>query len=229
MMEKIVLKAQNEEELKNMVSRSLTLKEDETYQVKVLKHPKKILFINIKGEYEIEIVKKSDLKSSDVKSEKLRIQNEEKFVKKEKKDTKNQSNIDSRKNSNRKNYRNENSENEEKISQNSQDDTNIDKIRGFFKEFIVNAKLDIKIINVKKEVDTKAATFVNKEDIARYKSEVKDDLYLIRKDMFLMKEDIFKEIHKIRSEANQNKFDLIKWFISLFITLALMIIGLYLK
>ena len=41
MMEKIVLKAQNEEELKNMVSRSLTLKEDETYQVKVLKHPKK--------------------------------------------------------------------------------------------------------------------------------------------------------------------------------------------
>ena len=83
--------------------------------------------------------------------------------------------------------------------------------------------------NVKKEVDTKAATFVNKEDIARYKSEVKDDLYLIRKDMFLMKEDIFKEIHKIRSEANQNKFDLIKWFISLFITLALMIIGLYLK
>ncbi len=83
--------------------------------------------------------------------------------------------------------------------------------------------------NVKREVDTKAATFVNKEDIARYKSEVKDDLYLIRKDMFLMKEDIFKEIHKIRSEANQNKFDLIKWFISLFITLALMIIGLYLK
>ena len=76
MMEKIVLKAQNEEELKNMVSRSLTLKEDETYQVKVLKHPKKILFINIKGEYEIEIVKKSDLKSSDVKSEKLRIKNE---------------------------------------------------------------------------------------------------------------------------------------------------------
>ena len=69
-----------------------------------------------------------------------------------------------------------------------------------------------------------------KEDIARYKSEVKDDLYLSNeKTLFLMKEDYFKEIHKIRSEANQNKFDLIKWFISLFITLALMIIGLYLK
>ena len=165
MMEKIVLKAQNEEELKNMVSRSLTLKEDETYQVKVLKHPKKILFINIKGEYEIEIVKKSDLKSSDVKTEKPRIQNEEKFVKKEKKDTKNQSNIDSRKNSNKKNYRNENSENEEKISQNSQDDINIDKIRGFFKEFIVNAKIDVRIVNIKKENNNKYLVILDGKDM----------------------------------------------------------------
>ena len=165
MMEKIILKAQNEEELKNMVSRSLTLKEDETYQVKVLKHPKKILFINIKGEYEIEIVKKSDLKSSDVKTEKSRVQNEEEFSKKEKKDTKNQSNIDSRKNSNRKNYRNENSENEEKISQNSQDDINIDKIRGFFKEFIVNAKIDVRIVNIKKENNNKYLVILDGKDM----------------------------------------------------------------
>lgn len=164
-MEKIVLKAQNEEELKNMVSRSLTLKEDETYQVKVLKHPKKILFINIKGEYEIEIVKKSDLKSSDVKTEKSRVQNEEEFSRKEKKDTKNQSNIDSRKNSNRKNYRNENSENEEKISQNSQDDINIDKIRGFFKEFIVNAKIDVRIVNIKKENNNKYLVILDGKDM----------------------------------------------------------------
>ena len=154
MMEKIVLKAQNEEELKNMVSRSLTLKEDETYQVKVLKHPKKILFINIKGEYEIEIVKKSDLKSSDVKSEKSRVQNEEKFVKKEKKDVKNQNNYDSKKNNIRKNYRNESPENEEKVIQNSQDDTNI-----------VNAKLDIKIINVKKENNGKYLVILDGKDM----------------------------------------------------------------
>ena len=164
-MEKIVLKAQNEEELKNMVSRSLTLKEDETYQVKVLKHPKKILFINIKGEYEIEIVKKSDLKANDAKTEKSRIQNEEKFVKKEKKDTKNQINIDSRKNNSRKNYRNEKSENEEKVSQNNQDDTNIDKIRGFFKEFIVNIKLDIRIVNIKKENNNKYLVILDGKDM----------------------------------------------------------------
>ena len=164
-MEKIILKAQNEEELKNMVSRSLTLKEDETYQVKVLKHPKKILFINIKGEYEIEIVKKSDLKSSDVKSEKPRVQNEEKISKKEKKDVKNQNNYDTKKNNIRKNYRNESPENEEKVIQNSQDDTNIDKIRGFFKEFIVNAKLDIKIINVKKENNGKYLVILDGKDM----------------------------------------------------------------
>ena len=100
-----------------------------------------------------------------MKSEKLRIQNEEKFVKKEKKDTKNQSNIDSRKNSNRKNYRNENSENEEKISQNSQDDINIDKIRGFFKEFIVNAKIDVRIVNIKKENNNKYLVILDGKDM----------------------------------------------------------------
>ena len=164
-MEKIVLKAQNEEELKNMVSRSLTLKEDETYQVKVLKHPKKILFINIKGEYEIEIVKKSDLKSSDVKSEKSRIQNEEKISKKEKKDVRNPNNYDSKKNNIRKNYRNESPENEEKVIQNSQDDTNIDKIRGFFKEFIVNAKIDVRIVNIKKENNNKYLVILDGKDM----------------------------------------------------------------
>ena len=164
-MEKIVLKAQNEEELKNMVSRSLTLKEDETYQVKVLKHPKKILFINIKGEYEIEIVKKSDLKSSDVKTEKPRIQNEEKISKKEKKDVRNPNNYDSKKNNIRKNYRNESPENEEKVIQNSQDDTNIDKIRGFFKEFIVNAKIDVRIVNIKKENNNKYLVILDGKDM----------------------------------------------------------------
>ena len=42
MMEKIILKSQNEEELKEMIERSLTLQEDETYRVKILKYPKKI-------------------------------------------------------------------------------------------------------------------------------------------------------------------------------------------
>jgi len=158
-MEKIVLKAQNEEELKNMVSRSLTLKEDETYQVKVLKHPKKILFINIKGEYEVKIIKKSELKTNENKTkiEKTKTQSENNNVKKE-----NGNNYP--KNNNKKNYKNENSESKEK-SVTNQPDTNIDKIRAFFKEFIVNIKMDIRIVNIKKENNNKYLVILDGKDM----------------------------------------------------------------
>ena len=158
-MEKIILKAQNEEELKNMISRSLTLKEDETYQVKVLKYPKKILFVNIKGEYEIEIVKKSELKTNKTETQELKIQNKNKDVKK---DIKNYSlQKENNKNSNnKKNYRNGNFENDENHS-----DMNIDKIRGFFKEFIVSVSLDIKIVNIKKENNGKYLVILDGKDM----------------------------------------------------------------
>ena len=158
MMEKIVLKAQNEEELKNMVSRSLTLKEDETYQVKVLKHPKKILFINIKGEYEVKIIKKSELKTNENKT---KTQSENNNVKKE---TKKENGNNYPKNNNKKNYKNENSESKEK-SVTNQPDTNIDKIRAFFKEFIVNIKMDIRIFNIKKENNNKYLVILDGKDM----------------------------------------------------------------
>ena len=157
-MEKIVLKAQNEEELKNMVSRSLTLKEDETYQVKVLKHPKKILFINIKGEYEVKIIKKSELKTNENKT---KTQSENNNVKKE---TKKENGNNYPKNNNKKNYKNENSESKEKPVTN-QPDTNIDKIRAFFKEFIVNIKMDIRIVNIKKENNNKYLIILDGKDM----------------------------------------------------------------
>ena len=158
MMEKIVLKAQNEEELKNMVSRSLTLKEDETYQVKVLKHPKKILFINIKGEYEVKIIKKSELKTNENKT---KTQSENNNVKKE---TKKENGNNYPKNNNKKNYKNENSESKEK-SVTNQPDTNIDKISAFFKEFIVNIKMDIRIVNIKKENNNKYLVILDGKDM----------------------------------------------------------------
>ena len=157
-MEKIVLKAQNEEELKNMVSRSLTLKEDETYQVKVLKHPKKILFINIKGEYEVKIIKKSELKTNENKT---KTQSENNNVKKE---TKKENGNNYPKNNNKKNYKNENSESKEK-SVTNQPDTNIDKIRAFFKEFIVNIKMDMRIVNIKKENNNKYLVILDGKDM----------------------------------------------------------------
>ena len=157
-MEKIVWKAQNEEERKNMVSRSLTLKEDETYQVKVLKHPKKILFINIKGEYEVKIIKKSELKTNENKT---KTQSENNNVKKE---TKKENGNNYPKNNNKKNYKNENSESKEK-SVTNQPDTNMDKIRAFFKEFIVNIKMDIRIVNIKKENNNKYFVILDGKDM----------------------------------------------------------------
>lgn len=163
MMEKIILKAQNEEELKNMISRSLTLKEDETYQVKVLKYPKKILFINIKGEYEIEIIKKSELRTNKIETEKLKAQDESKFVKKDEK------NYDlykeNNRNNNKRSYKNESFENDEKFNQENYSDTNIDKIRGFFKEFIIGIRLDIRIINIKKENSGKYLVILDGKDM----------------------------------------------------------------
>ena len=163
MMEKIVLKAQNEDELKNMINRSLTLKEDETYRVKVLKYPKKILFISIKGEYEIEIIKKSELKNSEIKieTEKLKVQNE---YKTERKEIERKSGNNFQKNNSRKNYKNENLENEKK-SLNNQLDTNIDKIRAFFKKFIVSVKLDVRVVNIRKENNNKYLVILDGKDM----------------------------------------------------------------
>ena len=46
-----------------------------------------------------------------------------------------------------------------------QDDTNIDKIRGFFKEFIVNAKIDVRIVNIKKENNNKYLVILDGKDM----------------------------------------------------------------
>ena len=44
-----------------------------------------------------------------------------------------------------------------------------------------------------------------------------------------IKEDLLRLELKLVSEIKDNKTDLLKWFIGLFIALALMVIGLYLK
>lgn len=43
------------------------------------------------------------------------------------------------------------------------------------------------------------------------------------------KDFVAKEIEKVRTEIERSKTDMIKWLVGLFITLALMIIGLYIK
>ena len=183
-MEKIVLKAKNREELDNMVKRTLTLGEDEEFRIKVLKEPKKILFFNINGEYEIDIVKKGEKREiSRVKP--ASGKNDGKYENK-KNEARNSGNghRENRKNdgkntkentkSGRKNWNGQNTENKEKNLGNehlnsenvkiqkeenrkaeteaeNSNDPNFDRIRSFMKEFIVNSKLSLKIVNISKE------------------------------------------------------------------------------
>ena len=188
-MEKIVLKAKNREELDNMVKRTLTLGEDEEFRIKVLKEPKKILFFNINGEYEIDIVKKGEKREiSRVKPVENRTgsgKNDGKHENK-KNEARNSGNghRENRKNdgkntkentkSGRKNWNGQNTENKEKnpgnnhlnsenvkiqkeenrkveIESENSNDPNFDRIRSLMKEFIVNSKLSLKIVNISKE------------------------------------------------------------------------------
>ena len=132
------LQAQNINELEEMIKRSITLNKDETINIKVIKEPKKILFLKIKGIYEIEIVKKvteNDKKDKKIESKKIEHKEKKNFDKKiENKTIK----IEKK---------------EEKNIQENNKNINYNKIRSFIKEFIVNTKLDIKIIDIKKVGD----------------------------------------------------------------------------
>ncbi len=132
------LQAQNINELEEMIKRSITLDKDETINIKVIKEPKKILFLKIKGIYEIEIVKKvteNDKKDKKIESKKIENKEKKNFDKKiENKTIK----IEKK---------------EEKNIQENNENINYNKIRSFIKEFIVNTKLDIKIIDIKKVGD----------------------------------------------------------------------------
>lgn len=188
-MEKIVLKAKNREELDNMVKRSLTLGEDEEFRITVLKEPKKILFFNVNGEYEIEIVKKGEKKEkTKVKPAENRTGSWKNEVKPENRKNEfrasgnnhkeNRKNDGKNKKENvkqgRKNWNDQNSDNREKYQKNERlnnentrvqkeenkkveveaensDDPNFGRIRSFMKEFIVNSKLSLKIVNISKE------------------------------------------------------------------------------
>ncbi|MDO5089303.1 MAG: R3H domain-containing nucleic acid-binding protein [Leptotrichiaceae bacterium] len=168
-MNKIVLKAQNREELDSMIKRALTLENDETFKINIIKEPKKILFFNIKGIYEIEIVKKHEIEKNKNSSNKQEKRNEIKEnkregkkdrktakenFKKEKNKTENRRPADNRTNSSFSSQNTENtqiSRNQEVVKEVRNDDPNYDRIRSFIKEFIVNSKLDIKIVQISRE------------------------------------------------------------------------------
>lgn len=124
-MNKIILQAKNKEELELLIKSNITLQEDETYLIKELKRPFNFFFINLKGKYEITILKKEELEKVKKESKK-EVNIAPKTVKiKEKKEIKK-----------------ENSKPQEDITK---------KIKNTFMQFVEKTELHIEIESIKLE------------------------------------------------------------------------------
>ena len=87
MNEVIKLRAKSEKEVEKMAKSILHLKENETFEIMVVKKPKKILFLNIEGEYEIRVVdkkKKQEINEIKKAEKTVKVQAEKKETVKEK-------------------------------------------------------------------------------------------------------------------------------------------------
>ena len=139
--EVIKLKAKNENEVEKMVKNTLNLKNDETFEIKEIKKPKKILFLNIEGEYEVRIVKKIDkIKKEEKKTPVVpkEKEKEKEILKKPKKEEKKEI---------KKTEEIKNIKPVEKKSTDSVDSIE-NQIRAIIKEFIVVAKLNVNIKSI---------------------------------------------------------------------------------
>lgn len=68
-MTKFNLKGNSQKEIEDKISKTVTLEKDEKILIKVIKEPKKFLFINFQGEYEVSIIKKGFENKKEVKKE----------------------------------------------------------------------------------------------------------------------------------------------------------------
>ena len=131
-MDKTIIEGINKQEVEEKIKKIFHLEKDEAVRITVVKEPKKILFLNIKGKYEVEIVSKAELEAEKIEAKKQEVKKQE--TKKQEIKKQEIKPIVKR---------------EPQIVANN--DSNVDKIRSFMKEFIVNSKLDIKIKNIKKD------------------------------------------------------------------------------
>ncbi|MFZ1300832.1 MAG: R3H domain-containing nucleic acid-binding protein [Leptotrichiaceae bacterium] len=131
-MDKTIIEGINKQEVEEKIKKIFHLEKDEAVRITVVKEPKKILFLNIKGKYEVEIVSKAELEAEKIEAKKQEVKKQE--TKKQEIKKQEIKPIVKR---------------EPQIVANN--DTNVDKIRSFMKEFIVNSKLDIKIKDIKKD------------------------------------------------------------------------------
>ena len=154
--EVIKLRAKSEKEVEQMAKNILHLKENETFEIMVLKKPKKFLFLNIEGEYEIRVVdKKKKQEINEIKkAEKIvKAQTEKKESVKEKvqeKPREKEKRIQERVPKEIKKPREprEKTEKPESFERKENEGSVENQLRAIIKEFIVTSKLNVNIKNI---------------------------------------------------------------------------------
>ena len=154
--EVIKLKAKSEEEVEKMAKNILHLKENETFEIIVLKKPKKFLFLNIEGEYEIRVVdkkKKQEINEIKKAEKTVKAQTEKKESVKEKvqekpreKEKRTQERVP--KEIKKPREPREKTEKPESFERKENEGSVENQLRAIIKEFIVASKLNVNIKNI---------------------------------------------------------------------------------
>ena len=154
--EVIKLRAKSEKEVEQMAKNILHLKENETFEIMVLKKPKKFLFLNIEGEYEIRVVdkkKKQEINEIKKAEKTVKAQTEKKESVKEKvqekpreKEKRTQERVP--KEIKKPREPREKTEKPESFERKENEGSVENQLRGIIKEFIVASKLNVNIKNI---------------------------------------------------------------------------------
>ena len=76
-MDKTIIEGINKQEVEEKIKKIFHLEKDEAVRITVVKEPKKILFLNIKGKYEVEIVSKAELEAEKIEAKKQEVKKQE--------------------------------------------------------------------------------------------------------------------------------------------------------
>ena len=154
--EVIKLRAKSEKEVEQMAKNILHLKENETFEIMVLKKPKKFLFLNIEGEYEIRVVdkkKKQEINEIKKAEKTVKAQTEKKESVKEKvqekpreKEKRTQERVP--KEIKKPREPREKTEKPESFERKENEGSEENQLRAIIKEFIVASKLNVNIKNI---------------------------------------------------------------------------------
>ena len=171
-MDKTIIEGINKQEVEEKIKKIFHLEKDEAVRNTDVKEPKKILFLNIKGKYEVEIDSKAELEAEKIEAKKQEVKKQETKKKKKKKQEKKKKEIKKKEVKKQQTKTQEikkqkvKKKKKKKVEVKKQEikpivkrepqivannDTNVDKIRSFMKEFIVIYKLYIKIKDIKKD------------------------------------------------------------------------------